>query len=139
MADAVIHEAIMAPWWRELANTKNIAFLPIEENVLRTMQRDYSWPPGTLPDGYLQGMHGPFVTLDFSDFAVLARADMPDDLAYLIAWCMCERREGLERMYRHIPPERAGVTYPLDPKKIAKTPIALHPGAERYYRESKAI
>ena len=30
-ADAVIHEAIMTPWWQDLAKEQEIAFLPIEE------------------------------------------------------------------------------------------------------------
>ncbi|HXQ53858.1 MAG TPA: TAXI family TRAP transporter solute-binding subunit [Stellaceae bacterium] len=135
-ADAVIHEAIMTPWWQDLANKNDISFLPMEETVLAKMEQDYFWPRATLPEGYLRGMHGPFTTLDFSDFLVIARTDLPDDIAYLFAWCMCERREIIERAYRHIPPERSAVTYPLVPKKIATTTIPLHPGAERYYRDA---
>ena len=138
-ADAVIHEAIMAGWWRDLADAMDIAFLPMEDAVLARMAREYRWPRASLPDGYLRGMAGPFATLDFSDFLVIARADLPDDLAYLIAWCMCERREAIERGYRHIPPERSPLTYPLVPQKIATTTIPLHPGAERYYRAAKLI
>jgi len=138
-ADAVIHEAIMTPWWQELANSRDVAFLPMEENVLATMERDERWPRASLPAGYLRGMAGPFPTLDFSDFLMIARNDLPEDIAYMIAWCMCETRAVLERMYRHIPPERSPVTYPLEPKKIATTSIPLHRGAERYYREAKLI
>jgi uncharacterized protein len=138
-ADAVIHEAIMTQWWQDLANATDLAFLPVEETVLAGMMRDYLWPRASLPAGYLKGMDGEFPTLEFSDFLMIARDDMPDDVAYLIAWCMCERREALERTYRHIPPERSPVTYPLAPAKIAKTTIPLHPGAERYYRDAKVI
>jgi TRAP-type uncharacterized transport system substrate-binding protein len=138
-ADAVIHEAIMASWWQELANETNMSFLPVEDAVLARMEREYSWPRASLPGGYLRGMNGAFETLDFSDFLVITRADLPEDVAYLIAWCMCERREILERAYGHIPPERSPVTYPLVPAKIAKSPIPLHPGAERYYRDAKVI
>lgn len=138
-ADAIIHEAIMTPWWQDLANTLDMAFLPIEEKVLEAMRRDYLWPRATLQAGYLKGMNEEFVTLDFSDFLMIARDDLPDDIAYLLAWCMCERREGIERHYRHIPPERSSVTYPLVPAKIATTSIPLHPGAERYYRDAKVL
>ena len=94
--------------------------------------------PGPLvdPDGPLQML---CTTLDFSDFLMIARDDLPEDIAYLLAWCMCERREVLDRFYAHIRPERSPVTYPLVPKKIATTSIPLHPGAERYYREAKVI
>ncbi|HEY1503558.1 MAG TPA: TAXI family TRAP transporter solute-binding subunit [Stellaceae bacterium] len=138
-ADAVIHEAIMTPWWQELADSREVAFLPMEENVLAAMERDERWPRARLPENYLRGMAGPFPTLDFSDFLLIARHDLPDDVAHMIAWCLCEKRAVLERMYRHIPPERSPVTYPLEPKKIATTSIELHPGAERYYREAKLI
>jgi hypothetical protein len=138
-ADAVIHEAIMTPWWQDLANAMDMAWLAPEEAALAAMQRDYDWPRATLKAGYLKGMNEEFTTLDFSDFLVVAREDLADDVAYLLAWCMCERRENLERTLRHIPPERCGITYPLDPKKIAKTTIPLHPGAERYYREAKVL
>ena len=103
------------------------------------MQRQYSWPRATLPARYLKGMNADFTTLDFSDFLMIARTDLPEDVAYLLAWCMCERREAIERTYRHIPPERSALTYPLVPEKIATTTIPLHPGAERYYREAKVI
>jgi TRAP-type uncharacterized transport system substrate-binding protein len=84
-------------------------------------------------------MAGPFATLDFSDFLMIAREDLPDDVAYLIAWCLCERRQVIDQAYRHIPPARSPVTYPLDPQKIAQTTIPLHPGAARYYREAKLL
>jgi TRAP transporter TAXI family solute receptor len=138
-ADAVIHEAIMTSWWQDLANSTALSFLPVEESVLDAMMRDYAWPRASLPAGYLKGMEGEFRTLDFSDFLMIARADLPEDVAYLLAWCMCERRQVLERFYGHIPPERSPVTYPLVPAKIATTTIPLHPGAERYYRDAKVM
>jgi len=138
-ADAVIHEAIMTQWWQDLANAVDMAFLPVEEHVLATMQQAYRWPRASLPAGYLKGMNSELATLDFSDFLMIARADLPDDVAYLLAWCMCERREVLERFYRHIPPERSPVTYPLVPAKIAQTAIPLHPGALRYYQDAKVM
>jgi TRAP-type uncharacterized transport system substrate-binding protein len=135
-ADAIIHEAIMTQSWQDLADSTELSFLPLEETVLAAMERDYGWPRATLPDGYLRGMAGPFTTLDFSDFLMIARADLPDDVAYLIAWCLCERRQVIDQAYRHIPPARSPVTYPLVPEKIARTDIPLHPGAARYYREA---
>ena len=138
-ADAVIHEAIMTTWWQDLAKSTAMSFLPVEEATLAGMMRDYRWPRATLPAGYLKGMNGALTTLDFSDFLMIAREDLPDDLAHLLAWCMCERRAVIDRFYGHIPPERSPVTYPLVPAKIATTSIPLHPGAERYYREAKVI
>jgi hypothetical protein len=74
-----------------------------------------------------------FQTLDFSDFLVLTRRDLPDDIAYAAAWVFGETRDVLERQYRHLPPERSPITYPLDPHLMGHTPLPLHPGAARYY------
>lgn len=134
-ADAVFHEAVMAPWWRELAEQHDLHFIPIEEPILEQMEAEHGWPRGELAAGYLRGMDERLVTLDFSDFLMLCREDMPRDVARLITWCLCETRGALERVYRHIPPERAGITYPLDPASMARTRIPLHPGAADHYTE----
>jgi len=134
-ANAVFHEAIMTTWWQELADSRDLTFIPIEPTVLDRLGREYNWPRAVLPAGYFRGLDAPLETLDFSDFLVVVRADMPEDVAHLITWCMSETRAALEAQYRHIPPARSPVSYPLDPAEMARTPLPLHPGAERYYKE----
>ncbi len=129
-ADAIVHEAVMLPAWQEIG--ADLHFLPVEEPVLTELETELGWPDAHLPAGYFPGapeLH----TLDFSDFLLVTRADLPEDLAYAIAWVLGETRAVLERQYAHIPPERSPVTYPLDPIAIGTTPIPLHPGAARYY------
>lgn len=133
-ADAVFYEAIMTTRWQDLANERDLNFLPVEPEVLHSLETDLSWPSAMLPAGYFRRLEEPLPTLDFSDFLVVARADMPDDLAHLIAWCLVETRASIEAQYRHIAPERSPVTYPLEPAKLATTPIPLHPGAASYYQ-----
>ena len=55
------------------------------------------------------------------------------DIAELLAFCIAETSDALERQYRHIPPERSPVTYPLTSAGLAKTAIPLHSAAARYY------
>ena len=64
---------------------------------------------------------------------MLTRSDLPDDVAYAIAWVLGETREVIERQYRHLPPEKSPITYPLDPVAMGRTPVPLHPGAAEYY------
>ncbi|MGE0746357.1 MAG: TAXI family TRAP transporter solute-binding subunit [Rhodospirillales bacterium] len=135
-ANAIIHEAIMTPYWHNLADSVDLTFLHWEDAALAEMERRYRWTRATVPQGFLRGMSEELTALEFSDFLAVARDDMPDDVAYLLAWCMCERRAALERQYAHIPPHRSPVTYPLEPARIAQTTIPLHPGAERYYRDA---
>jgi TRAP-type uncharacterized transport system substrate-binding protein len=131
--DALFHEAIMTPGWRDAAEARDVVFIPMEEEPLARVERELGWPRATLPAGYLRGLTEDLTTLDFSDFAFVCREDFPDDVAHLVAWVLGETRSNLERQYAHIPPERSPVTYPLDPVKIGRTAIPLHPGAARYY------
>jgi len=132
-ADAVIFEAMMLPDWQELAVDPGLVFLPVGEEALARIEATTGWPRATVPAGYYPGQAEAFETLDFADFLLICRDDMPEDLAHLIAYCMGETKQILERQYAHLPPERSPVTYPLDPIKMGLAPIALHPGAQRYY------
>ncbi|MFC6879035.1 MULTISPECIES: TAXI family TRAP transporter solute-binding subunit [Actinomadura] len=129
-ANAVAHEAVMLPHWQEWGG--DLHFLEVEENVLDGLWNDLSWPAAVVEEGHFPGCPR-FRTLDFSDFLVLARSDLPDDVAYAIAWVLGETRHVIERQYRHLPPERSPVTYPLDPVTMGESPVPLHPGAAEYY------
>lgn len=129
-ANAVVHEAVMLPHWQEFGG--DMHFLEAEPDVLDGLRADYSWPDAVVEEGFFPGCPR-FRTLDFSDFLVLARSDLADDVAYAIAWVLGETRDVLERQYRHIPSERSPVTYPLDPVAMGRAPIPLHPGAAAYY------
>ncbi|MDT0307492.1 TAXI family TRAP transporter solute-binding subunit [Streptomyces sp. DSM 44917] len=129
-ADAIAHEAVMLPAWQEIG--ADLTFLEVEPEVLDGLRADFGWPDAVVEEGYFPGSPR-FRTLDFSDFLVLARADLPEDVAYAIAWVLGETRHQIERQYRHIPPERSPITYPLDPVTMGRAPIPLHPGAARYY------
>ncbi|MCT7660744.1 TAXI family TRAP transporter solute-binding subunit [Mycobacterium deserti] len=129
-ADAIAHEAVMLPHWQQISEDLN--FLSIEDDVLRTLQDDLDWPDRVIPAGYFPG--APEIhTIDFSDFLIIARAELADDVAYALAWILGEAKDLFEAQYLHIPSERSPVTYPLDPVTMGKTPIPLHPGAARYY------
>jgi TRAP-type uncharacterized transport system substrate-binding protein len=61
---------------------------------------------------------------------------LPDDVAYVLAWASIEEFGVLQHMYAHLTPERSPISYPVDPRLAARTPIPLHPGAERYFRKA---
>jgi uncharacterized protein len=131
--DAVLQEAFMTPWWRKMLDARSAIFLGAEEPALARLEEEQGWPRATIPANYWPGQSEPLPALDFSDFVVLVRDDMAEDIAYLLTWCIVETREAIERQYRHIPPERSPLTYPLVPANMAKAPIPLHAGASRYY------
>ncbi len=138
-ADVLIHEAVMIPPWAQAVRERQAVFLPVEPRVLSSLHNDFGWPAGTLPAGYWPELTEELNTLDFSDFLLMVRADLPDDIAELLTWCLCETREGFERGYLHYPPERSPVTYPLDPARMCQTAIPLHPGAARHYQSAGVL
>ena len=133
--DGVIQEAIMTPHWQRAASERGLRFLQVEGSVLDRLQREFGWPSATVPAGYFQGLDEELRTLDFSDFLVIVREDMDDEVAGLLTWCLVETRSALEAQYRHLQPERSPVTWPLDPRAMARTAIPLHPAAARCYEE----
>jgi TRAP-type uncharacterized transport system substrate-binding protein len=135
-ADLIIQEAVMTTYWQELADKRDLIFLPIEAQARDGLKAEFGLPTATLPKDYLRGMDREMEFLDFSHFMLLATTDLADDVAYALAWSLVERFETLEMQYRHIPPERSPVSYPIDPKAVCRVPIPLHPGAERYYRDA---
>lgn len=135
-ADVIVQEAVMTSYWSELANKLDLVFLEIEPKARDMFKRDYGIDSKTLRKDYLRGIDRDMAFLDFSHFALIATTDLADDIAYALAWCLIERYETLEMQYRHIPPERSPVHYPIDPKEAWRLPIPLHPGAERYFRDA---
>lgn len=138
-ANAVIFEAVMTPYWKELIAARPMNFIPIDDDVLAALERRDLLLRAQVPANRFAGVAQPFSTLDFSDFLLLCRDDLPDDLAYLIAACLCETTDTIEAQYRHLKPSDSPLTYPLEPKKIARTSVTLHPGAQRYYAEKQLI
>jgi TRAP transporter TAXI family solute receptor len=138
-ANAIMQEAIMTQPWQALAAERDLVFVPIEDEVLDMLEQAWGWRRGSLPAGYFRGLDQALQTLDFSDFLVFVRDDMPEDLAYVLARLMVETRGDIEARYRHLPPERSPLSYPIEPARMADTPIPLHPGAARYYASQGLI
>ena len=135
-ANAIVHEAIMIEPWREAARLRDLRFVSLDPDVLDALEAHDGWHRRPIPAGHFIGQHETLQTLDFSDFLVVVRADMPDDVAHLLTWCLVETRALIERQYRHIPPERSPLSYPLQPARMARTPIPAHPGAISYFAEA---
>ncbi|WP_063043413.1 hypothetical protein [Nocardia pseudovaccinii] len=133
-ANVLIHEAIMTPAWQRIANTRPVRYIDWGTKVFDGFSA-FGWPTAGIEAGFLPGLLQPLRTLDFSDFAIVCRDDLPDDIAYLATWCMIKTRRALEVQYAHFPSDHSPVTYPVDPTAMADTPIPLHPGAARAYTD----
>ena len=135
VANAVFYEAVMTPYWRNLARDIPLHFIPYGPEVLAKLKQKYKWTTNILPGDALNGMTSDLEVLDWSDWLCMVRPEFPDDVAYALAWIACNKQEIIERQYRHLPRRFSPLTYPIEPARVAQSPIKLHPGAARYYRE----
>ncbi len=137
-ADAVIHEGSKTPPWRELTQSRLMKFLPIRGSVLQKMEDEYGYRKAVLSRGMFRGIEEDVPCIDFSDWLMFVRDDMPDDLAYLITRIFIERREELfEVFFQGLPVEESHLVCPIDPRQVWRNvgEIPLHLAAERYYKE----
>lgn len=138
-ADALLQEAIMTPWWAQLVEGNRLSPLPAEPKALQLLHESINLGDNPLPAGFWANLSQDLPALNFSDFVILVRDDMPAEVAYLLTWCLVETRAAIESNYKHIPPSKSPLTYPLEPAKMLQTPVPLHLGARRYYVEAKLL
>ncbi|MGH7089580.1 MAG: TAXI family TRAP transporter solute-binding subunit [Stellaceae bacterium] len=134
--DAVFDEAIMNRRWEQLSTENDLVFLPIDEPVLRRFAAK-NMPRGIIPKGRLKGVDRDVATLDLSGHLLFCRDDLPDEVAYLAVQAIAERKELIDRMF---PPPYAALTSKVDLHFLAtSSPVPLHRGAAKYYRDKGYI
>lgn len=135
-ADCLLQEPIMTPWWRQLIELEMLVPLDAEGEPLKELQTSCGLSAVTIPAGFWKTVERDIETLDFSDFTLLVRDDLAEDIAHLLTWAIMNTRNVIESQYAHIPAERSPLSYPLVPSKMAQTTVPLHPGAEKFYRDA---
>lgn len=135
-ADAVVHEALPTPAWHELAEKRNMRFLPIRDDVLQMLEDKYGFRKAILTKGALRGVETDTPCVDFCEWLMFVRDDMPDDLAYRITRIFIEKKEAFEFLHHGGSRPRGGLA-PINPREVWKNvgEIPLHPAAKRYYEE----
>ncbi|MEJ3657579.1 TAXI family TRAP transporter solute-binding subunit [Actinomycetes bacterium KLBMP 9759] len=114
----------------ELAAETPIRLLDLEaEDLLKDVRDAFPvYAPGTVPAA-MYGLTTPIKTVLVRNFLIVP-ADMPSDLAYALVETVFAAQERLARA------SPAALTIDLR-AAIGTQPVALHPGAERYFREAK--
>jgi TRAP-type uncharacterized transport system substrate-binding protein len=115
-ADVVIHDPMSDPGWAAAAAVRPVTYLPWGDRVVHGLAVQ-GWLPRTVPAGKLPGLDEDLTTLDCSDFAVLCRADLDNELARLIARILTRGR------------------HPAEIAAAVQTPLPLHPEAARVYAD----
>ncbi|MGH7812112.1 MAG: TAXI family TRAP transporter solute-binding subunit [Candidatus Binatia bacterium] len=126
--NAVFDEGIKS--WGQSALDHGFRYLPIDGPVLKRLKA-LGYRPGVVPKSQFKGLAADVSTIDFSGWPMVARADMPNDVAYALC-------EALEARRKTIPTDN------FRPLRIAdlcangdEAPfdVPLHPGAKKFYRD----
>jgi TRAP-type uncharacterized transport system substrate-binding protein len=139
-ADSVFEDGVAVNYWWRLFAERQMVILSINSAVLAVARKELGYKTAIIPKGWYYGKYPSHevLTIDSSGFVVLVNEKMDDDLAYLLTKCAVEYKAEIEGEYNMLPVERSSVTYPLIPSEMATdtSPIALHQGAEKYYRDN---
>lgn len=115
------------PMITEVSLTADVTFVDLSEKARKKLSEN-GLKAAQYPE-WFKGQKGPTWGADFGTH-LIARDDLPDDIAYKIVKTFIEKRADLVKAY---PAFNA-----FDPKAAAKPEnngIPLHPGAAKYYKE----
>ena len=111
----------------EVTTTVDVRFVDFPDTVLAQLEGP-GMNPIPMPE-WFKGQSGPTKGVDMGT-VLIAHKDLSDDLAYLITKIVCEHKDDMAQAHK------AWLSFdPTQGGRIEKTGIALHPGAERYFRE----
>ena len=121
-ADAIFQAGTADSGWSKMAAERSMNFLPIEPEVGAYFTK-VGWPTATVAKGMLRGMTEDVPAMDFSDVLLVCRKDLPEDVAYLAAWCLVQTRD----------------RDALDARLVSNTVLPLHTWARAFYDSVKAF
>ena len=105
----------------------DMRFLPMPQDLRENMVKDVGGQFVNIPTALFRGVNAPVPSVGTSARAVYAKQDLSADFVYTIAKSLDENRELFR--WTHVP-------FTYDSRLVTKlSPVPLHSGAERYYRE----
>lgn len=115
----------------QMATVRDIDLVSLEPDMLEKVIEKYPYfVPTVIPAGTYRGVDYDVLALGDSN-VIVAHASMPEDVAYQIVKTIFENAEALHPVHP--------VAMQLTPQNGVLSPIPLHPGAERYFREVGAL
>lgn len=116
---------------RALSRTVPLRLLPIGRAEINQLRRTYPFlKPVTVAANQLPGQSRPIETLG-SEWLLVCRSDLSEDLVYQLTREFFAQLPALARDH--------GEAALIDPEEAPATPIPLHAGAARYYREREVL
>lgn len=136
--DAVFDEAMMTPDWKDITDSADLRFLPVDEEILDRLTDFYGLERGVIPEGYLPGVREDMPTISMSGWLLVIDESLSDGVGYHVTKALDKRREQIHEFFRQ---KSKNYTNPPLSAEIdmneawQDTKIPLHPGAEQYYEE----
>jgi TRAP transporter TAXI family solute receptor len=115
------------PMITEVSLTGDVRFVDLSEKARAALAKN-GVKPAQFPQ-WFKGQSGPTWGADFGT-QLIARDDLPDDVAYTIVKTFIEKRDDLVKAYPAF-----GAFDPKEAADPSNNGIPLHPGAARYYKE----
>ena len=116
---------------RALSQTVPLRLLPIDRTVINQLRGSYPFlRPVTVAAHQLSGQDQPTETLG-SEWLLVCRSDLSEDLVYQLTRAFFAQLPAMALKHRE-----AAL---IDPEHAPATPIPLHAGAARYYREREVL
>ena len=115
----------------ELSQAVPLRLLPISRAVTNRLRGSYPFlKPVTVAANQLHGQTDPIETLG-AEWLLVCRSDLSEDLVYQLTRAFFEQLPAMARLH--------GEAALIDPEQAPATPIPLHAGAARYYREREIL
>lgn len=116
----------------DLATTHEVRFIPFSKEEIEKIERTYPYYIGSvIPKNTYKGQTEDIPTIAVWN-SVVCHKDLPEELVYRITKAIFENKKMLVDTHK--------IAEFTDPKISAtKSPIPVHPGALRYYKEIKVI
>jgi TRAP transporter TAXI family solute receptor len=116
---------------RALSETVPLRLLPIGRTEVNQLRGSYPFlRPVTVAANQLSGQNQPIETLG-SEWLLVCRSDLSEELVYQLTREFFAQLPAMARDY--------GEAALIDPEQAPATPIPLHAGAARYYREREIL
>ena len=114
------------PAIQEMMQVPGVAFVSMSRNEIETIRAHHPFLQSTSIPAGMYGNHAEIETVG-GDMLLACRADLPDELVY---WVTRTLFESLPELASSLPSLRR-----IDPEHVQASPVPLHPGAARFYRE----
>jgi TRAP transporter TAXI family solute receptor len=126
--DFTIHDAWAPdPAVVEMETVFPVKIVPIDRDAMDRLNEKYAYGEAVIPGGIYKGTPDDTLVMTVG-IMLIARADLPEEVAYQITKAIFENPERLAQGYEplgQISPETGA----------SGIPIPFHPGAERYFKE----